>query len=412
MEIEDHMEQTRPLKVVLSAFACAPDRGSEPGVGWGVLRRLAADHEVWLLTNAANVPYLRDLGPSVRIIPIDLPRVPRAFQGNFGLHHVYYFLWQIKTREVARRVCREVRPDLIHHLTYVNSWIPSFLGNLGVPFIWSAGAALTVPAQLRRTMSPSSRILEALRNLLVRSIGRVTRKWVGQQADLILTASPAHSFDRSRTKIIHLGGLEPSELHSFPSVARSPDEVFRICSVGRLVGLKGTHLAIAAVARCIPIVPNLEFVIVGDGIERKRLEKLARGLGCGEHVRFVGWVDREKVRSWLSASNLFLHLSLRELFGYSLLEAMASGVPTICLALGGPAHFLPSDACVKIQPGPVEDIVQSSAEAIQSLATMSDERSDLGRRGAEWARDFGSWDRAASEIESFYREIGAAGVGR
>ena len=42
------------LRILLSAYACEPDRGSEPGVGWNWVRHLAREHEVWVITRSNN----------------------------------------------------------------------------------------------------------------------------------------------------------------------------------------------------------------------------------------------------------------------------------------------------------------------------------------------------------------------
>lgn len=46
------------MKILLSAFACAPGFGSEPGVGWGVIQQVARYYRVWVLTRAANRPFI------------------------------------------------------------------------------------------------------------------------------------------------------------------------------------------------------------------------------------------------------------------------------------------------------------------------------------------------------------------
>ncbi|MGB8801257.1 MAG: hypothetical protein WCC97_11250, partial [Candidatus Acidiferrales bacterium] len=44
----------RPLKILLSAYACEPDKGSEPGVGWNHVKQAARFHDVWVLTRSNN----------------------------------------------------------------------------------------------------------------------------------------------------------------------------------------------------------------------------------------------------------------------------------------------------------------------------------------------------------------------
>src|SRR5579864_4765887 len=70
------------VRVLLSAYACEPNRGSEPGVGWGTVQALAAHHEVWALTRANNRPAIeretaRTPMPSVHFVYYDLPRWAR-----------------------------------------------------------------------------------------------------------------------------------------------------------------------------------------------------------------------------------------------------------------------------------------------------------------------------------------------
>ncbi len=74
-------------------------------------------------------------------------------------------------------------------------------------------------------------------------------------------------------------------------------------------------------------------VMVGDGPERPRAGALARELGVGEAVEFVGTVPR--VEALLASADLFMLPSAQESFGLSALEAMASGTPVIATNVGG-----------------------------------------------------------------------------
>jgi len=50
--------QQKPLKVLLSAYACRPDMGSEPGVGWNMARELVKHYKIWVITRAENRPFI------------------------------------------------------------------------------------------------------------------------------------------------------------------------------------------------------------------------------------------------------------------------------------------------------------------------------------------------------------------
>ena len=129
------------LHILLSAYACEPDRGSEPGVGWNWVRHLARDHDVWVITRSNNRGVIEAVlahNPlrNAHFIYFDLPRWARFWKRrSFGLRP-YYYLWQAGVYFAARRIHRSVRFDLVHHVTFVKYWMPSFLAALPVPFVW------------------------------------------------------------------------------------------------------------------------------------------------------------------------------------------------------------------------------------------------------------------------------------
>lgn len=91
------MEKKHRLKILVSAYACEPGRGSEPEVGWQWIRQLARKHDVWVMTRANNRIEIErsDISkkyPNVRFEYVDLPRWARFWKkGNRGVH-VYYTL--------------------------------------------------------------------------------------------------------------------------------------------------------------------------------------------------------------------------------------------------------------------------------------------------------------------------------
>ena len=76
-------------------------------------------------------------------------------------------------------------------------------------------------------------------------------------------------------------------------------------------------------------------MIIGDGSERKNLEKLTDELGLQEKVKFLGEISNEKIPEYLLAADCFVLPSIKEGFGIAVLEAMAVGVPVIASRVGG-----------------------------------------------------------------------------
>ena len=122
----------RRLKVLLSAYACEPGKGSEPGVGWNWAKQITRFHDVWIITRANNKdPIERALTnepmPNVHWVYFDLPRWLRFWKKRQRGIQLYYYLWQIGAYFKTMRLHREVRFDLVHHVTFVKYWTPSFL---------------------------------------------------------------------------------------------------------------------------------------------------------------------------------------------------------------------------------------------------------------------------------------------
>ncbi|MGA8406839.1 MAG: hypothetical protein WB680_06635, partial [Candidatus Acidiferrales bacterium] len=128
----------RPLKILISAYACEPGKGSEPGVGWNNVEQAARFHNVWVMTRSNNRALIEEAlaaqpMPNVHWIYLDLPRWARFWKkGQRGIH-LYYSLWQILAYRKARKLHRDVGFDLAHHVTFVNYWLPTFLPLLPIP---------------------------------------------------------------------------------------------------------------------------------------------------------------------------------------------------------------------------------------------------------------------------------------
>lgn len=106
-----------------------------------------------------------------------------------------------------------------------------------------------------------------------------------------------------------------------------------ITYVGRLVNYKNVDATIRALSQIDDV--NWKFNIVGDGAERTALEKLAKESGCGDKIRFWGWVSREEVMKILERTHIFVMISTNEIFGLVYLEAMAASCLTIASKGGG-----------------------------------------------------------------------------
>jgi glycosyltransferase involved in cell wall biosynthesis len=392
-------------------------------VGWNWVRQIARFAEVWVITRSNNreaieKALVEEPLPNVHWVYFDLPRWARFWKkGQRGVH-LYYYLWQVGIYFLARRLHRQVGFDLIHHVTFGNYWLPSFLALLPVPFVWGpVGGGESAPRAFYRTFSHRGKIYEFLRDIA---------RWIGEHDPFTrLTAKKASvvlaKASETAGRVIQLGAknvqllsevafsiTEIAELSSLPPHLNTP---FRLISLGRLLHWKGFHLSLQAFAQFAKEFSDSEYWIVGDGPERKNLERLARELGIINKVRFWGALPRSEALKKLSECDVLVHPSLHDSGGWVCVEAMASGRPVICLDLGGPALQITEETGFKIPPHTPEQVVKDMVEAMRKLALDADLRRRMGEAGRWRVWEAFSWERQAGFIANIYSQTVNAKVG-
>jgi glycosyltransferase involved in cell wall biosynthesis len=123
-------------------------------------------------------------------------------------------------------------------------------------------------------------------------------------------------------------GIDTEHHRPAPS-ARAPGRPFTFVAVARLEPRK----ALGRALRALVATPAAALVLVGDGSERARLERLAAELGLRARVRFVG--EQRDPRPFVQAADAALCSADKEALSLALLEAMAQGVPAVAVPVGG-----------------------------------------------------------------------------
>ena len=131
-------------------------------------------------------------------------------------------------------------------------------------------------------------------------------------------------------------GLDGDRLHVVPNPAPPAREATTaarrgLVFAGRLTRQKALHVAIDALAH----VPAAELTVIGDGPDRERLERHARGAGLNGRVRFVGSLPREQVLDALAGAEAAVLSSDWENFPHAAVESLAVGTPLVATAVGG-----------------------------------------------------------------------------
>jgi glycosyltransferase involved in cell wall biosynthesis len=402
-------------RLLLSAYACEPFKGSEPGVGWNYAIELSKYFNVWVITRANNAESIKsvkdiELNEKLHFIYYDLPKWILKFKkGNLGVQ-IYYYLWQIGIYFEVKKMHGQLNFDLIHHVTFGRYWSPSFLSLIGLPFIWGpVGGGESAPIRLWSSFNLKGIIYE-----LTREIARILSNLdpfisiTARRSDLILvkakeTKDKVRKLSHSPIIIWSEVGFSNFEFERLISLQAEVSSPIRFISIGRLVHIKGYNLSIAAFAKAE--IADSEYWIVGDGPEREKLENLCKKLGVNDRVHFFGWLQRDQALEKLKKCHIMLHPSLHDSGGWACPEAMAAAKPVICLDIGGPAFQVTAETGFKIPPLSYAQVVTDISSTMTYLVNNPIVIRDMGKAAQEHIRNDYRWESVGKELSLLINDI-------
>jgi glycosyltransferase involved in cell wall biosynthesis len=417
------------VRILAVVYACEPDRGSEPGVGWHFVRALAREHEVVALTRANNREVIeraqaRGEARDVRFLYCDAPSWARFYKrGNRGVH-LYQAQWQAQGFAMALAEHRRRPFDLVHHITFSASWYPSLFGLFPAPFMWGPVACNepVPPSLAAHLLSPAERA----RN--------TARGWLNGPLSL---ANPLIRVARARAVRIlavngdvaaRVGGAKNPRVVVFPAIGAddpagggagdavavsreaSPAGALRAVLVGRLIGLKGFVLALHALAS-LPEELDVSYEIVGDGPQRAELEALAARLGIADRVQFLGALPHAETVAAVRRAEAMVFPAF-DAGGMVVIEALATGLPVICLDTAGPGESVTTECGFAVPVGSFEETVAGLAAGLAELARAPALRERQGR--AARARFLASyeWGQKGERLLELVRGLPVGGAAR
>lgn len=389
------------MKLLISAYACAPNRGSEHGCGWTwttEIARLGYDatvlvssaHRTAILAAARQEPALQQIRwvfPEVAAWPLPQEKEP-AWERTYNL------LWQREALRVARTVHREQPFDLVHHLTWAGVRAPTFLWMLGVPLIIGpVGGGETSPAKLRDRFPLRGRVLEGVRdfsnatielNPIVRQGLRKAGVIFARTADTKNLLSPPL---RAKTYVQMELGVTPAQIGSPRPIRKMPR---KLLYAGRLLYWKGVHLAIEAMSRLVAHMPDAHLTIVGNGPEETRLKSEIAQRNLDANITLVPWMPQKQFLRLYETHDVFVFPSLHDSAGWVVLESLCKGLPVACLNLGGPKDIVtPSSGIIVNTTGlDTSGVAARLAEELRSLLADPERLAALSAGAIARASDF------------------------
>jgi len=348
--------------------------------------------------------------PSVRDLP--LPSLPAPVAAaDQKLRFALAFPWLAARR--AERLLRESRErfDVLYGYEVHGVLAARLLRRRGfrLPLVARFQGTVMQPA-LKDTALYYRRYEEALALKTPADLYVMTDD--GTQGDEVLARlNPA---SKGRVKFwrngLDLDRLRPPTAEQRADARRAlvlPDEASVLITASRLAAWKRVDRAVRAMAKVRAWVPGALLLVVGDGEERGRLEALARELGVGDAVRFVGAVPQAEVLRYMHAADIFLAVADLSNVGNPLLEAMACGMCIVAVDAGDTRDLIADGSTGRLvdstqRSGFVKPLEERLADLLVTLAGDAPQRRRLAEGAGSYAGEhFWTWEeRMAAEVEA------------
>lgn len=296
---------------------------------------------------------------------------------------------------------RRLRPAVVHTHS-------SKAGILGRWAAWMAGVPVIVHTIHGYGITPAQpQWLQRLLVMIERFTGWITTQWIAvSQADI----RKGHSWGLFHTNVVLVRpGIDPQPFQRAPD--RSERERIRkefgaqattqlVGTVACLKPQKAPEDFVAVARRVIAALPDVRFVLVGDGEQRAQVESLIVQYGIHDRVYLAGW--RRDIPEIMHALDTFLLTSHWEGLPRVLLEARVVGVPVVATSVGGADEVIVNHAIGDLcQAGDIEGL---AAAVIRRLSSKTESPDVCLEKSARLPHEF-YIDETVRHYERIYEQL-------
>ena len=398
--------------------------------------------EAWLIVHARTKEELQSRFPEdidrIYFIPDTLWHRLLFKIARLLPHRISFFtfgfllrlLTQILQCDLAKKIIKEKKIDIIHQPIPVSPKDPSMLFDLGVPIvIGPMNGGMNYPPAFQKMEGRFVRVgisfgraLSSFMNVVIPGKLKATTLLVANERTK--EALPSSVREVSTIELVENGVdlslwkkdlSQKNELKEENFQKKDQQNLTRFVFIGRLVDWKAVDLLLIAFKQVLEKIPA-RLDIIGEGDQKANLEEIARNLGLispsnelnFDHsqakLRFLGWLSQADCAKQLQESDVLVLPSLYECGGAVVLEAMALSLPVIATNWGGPADYLDDSCGILVNPDSREGLIDGLATAMFDLANSPELRQSMGKAGAEKVVNFFDWDRKGEKILEIYQD--------
>lgn len=402
------------LSLLINAYACSPNMGSEPGMAWNWCVNLAKYCELHIITE----------GEFRNKIEAALPTLPQRKNMHFYYNPVseeirkmcwnqgdwrfykYYKEWQWKTYLIAKDICKENHINILHQLNMIGFREPGYLWKIpDIPFVWGpVDAKESFPLAYLEGASLKTKLFIQLKNAIT--------KWQLQHAKRVRLAvkrascviSASSNSQQAFKKYYQINSPLLNEtgcyIQEHPIIDKSKKEYFDILWVGKLDFRKQLSLALRSIAATKN--PHIKLHIVGGG-NNFIYQTLAKELGIESQCKWYGAISHEEVQTIMQKSDIFFFTSVAEGTPHVVLEAIGNNLPVVCFDTCGQGDSINEKVGRKIKLSNPNLSSQQFAMILNELENNRDILKEMSENCKEKQKEL-SWDRKAQQMIKLYEQ--------
>lgn len=406
------------LSILINAYACSPEMGSEPGMAWNWCINLARHCELHIITEGefrhkieAVLPTLPQ-GSNMHFYYNPVPDRVRKMCWNQGdwRFYKYYREWQYKTYKIAQEILARHKIDIIHQLNMIGFREPGYLwkmrGGELVPFIWGpVDAKEKFPIAYLKGESIKTQLFIRLKNFLTKLQLKHSHRVQNAVKNAAAIISASSESQKSFKKYFNIDSPLLNETGCYiqhaPRINEGEKDTFDLLWVGKTDFRKQLSLAIRTLAKLNN--PTIRLHIVGGG-DTEEHKKLIWSLHLENQCIWHGVLPHDKVQKIMQKSDLFFFTSVAEGTPHVVLEAISNNLPVLCFDTCGQGDSVNDKVGIKIDLSTPERSIEEFAEKIDYLLAHRELLFDMSKNCTERQQEL-SWERKAEQMVALYDTV-------
>jgi len=402
------------LSVIINAYACAPNRGSEPGLGWNWVLHLAKYCKLYVITEGEwkneieaelkKISYSENIKFYYNPVS-DKIRQMCWNQGDWRFYY-YYQKWQKEALQIAETIIQNKQIDIVHQFNMIGFREPGYLWKIkDIPFIWGpVDAKESFPAKYLSEANLKSIIKVYLKNFITKLqlIFSYRVRMAAKKSAVLLSASSESV--ATFKKYYNLNSVLLNETGCYPTTnnkfLKKNTEELQLLWVGKFELRKQLLLALKTIAQLKETDIKLH-IVGGTPAEEIHYKKEAKTLQISDKCIWHGKIKHAEVQQLMQQCDIFFFTSVAEGTPHVVLEAIGNKLPVLCFDCCGQGDTVNEKVGIKIPLTNPEHSVKDFAEKINYLFNNREVLKQMSENCSIRQQEL-SWDRKAVQMIELY----------